>query len=144
MRELLLVTPELLPYVWNHVEDMVLEEKKHWEEDFDLEDIYEWLKAGKLFMWCTNDEREFTSIIIGCFCELPKSKTFNILYSNINDLDDIISLLDCIEVWAKQVGANEVTVLARRAGWSRKLHNRGYSVTYHTVAKNVSTLGEHH
>ena len=113
VRQLLRVTPELLPSVWP-------------------------LKQ----LWLMNDEDEFLLAALTELTLFPKRKILNILWIGGEDLKDGVKLLDCVEMWARKQGATKV-VCQGRIGFERVLKAYGYRKRAIMLDKDISEMKEH-
>lgn len=143
VRQLLLVSPETLPVVWDLARPMFAADQEHWEEFATLESIYSDLALGRFQLWLMNSEDEFLLAMLTEIIVYPPTKVMRILWMGGEELGVAIDqFLDFMELWAYRQGISTIYVMGRK-GWVRLLRSRGYAQTQWIVSKDISSLREH-
>lgn len=142
VRQLLLVTPELLSQVWPQVEPLFLQNKRAWEEYYTIESFPFLFQKGRLQLWTMNDEDEFLLALVTEVVAFPKMKVLNILLVVGNELGDGLVFLDCVEMWARKLGAMKSNIIGRE-GFLRVLGPHGYEKQAVALSKDISWMVEH-
>lgn len=143
VRQLLLVSPELLSQVWPHVEPLLLEAKETWGEYYTIESILLLLQAGRAQLWTMNDRDEFILAMVTELLLFPKKKVLNILLIAGSEFREGLELfVDCVEMWAWKQGVTKSTAVGRK-GLLRLLKPYGYSERVVALEKDISGMVEH-
>ena len=142
LRQLLLVSPALLPQVWPQVKPLFLQNERVWGEYYTIEAFPISFQQGTLQLWTINDEDEFFLAIVTELLIFPKMKVLNILLSVGDELKNSLVFLDCIEMWARKQGALKSNVVGRE-GFLRVLKPYGYRKRAVALSKDISWMREH-
>ena len=143
VRQLLLVPPDLLDHVWPHVQPLLMEGKKYWEEWATIESIYKGIAEGRMQLWLMNDDEEFMLAMLSEILESPVRKTLQITWLGGQDLGKAQELfLDYVELWASREGVSRVSLHGRK-GLVRKLSPHGYELKRYVISKDISGIREH-
>jgi len=142
VRQLLLVTPDLLPQVWPQVEHLFLENASVWDTYYTLDTFPALFHEGKLQLWTMNDADEFLLVLITELRKFPKTTVINLLFVMGSDFKDGATLLDYVENWAYKQGATKSTILGRK-GLLRLLAPNGYRQEAVVLSKNLYSIVEH-
>jgi hypothetical protein len=143
MRQLLFVTPDILPTAWPHAKELLMEGGKYWREWATLGSIYENVLSRKKQLWLMNSETEF---ILGMLTEIlnwPSHSELKILWMGGKEFDTGAHLfLDYIELWSRRQGVSKISLKGRK-GWVRKLKAFDYELTEYVMTKDISGIREH-
>lgn len=142
VRQVMLVTPDLLPQVWPQVEHLFLENASLWEDYYTLDSFLPLLYEGALQLWVMNDAHDFLLVLVTELRRYPKLVLINFTLLMGGDFKDSILFLDYIENWAYKQGAIRSTILGRK-GFLRLLESNGYRQEAVVLAKNISGIVEH-
>lgn len=142
VRQLLLVSPELLPQVWPQVEPLFLQNEDIWGEYYTIESFPILFQRGRFQLWTMNDEDGFILAMVTELLTFPKMKVLNMLLIVGDGLKDGLMFLDCIEMWARKQGATKSNVTGRE-GFLRVLEPYGYRRRAVALSKDISWMREH-
>jgi len=142
VRQLLLVTPDLLPQVWPQVEHLFLENASIWDDYYTLDSFPPLFYEGTLQLWTMNDEEEFLLVMVTEIRTFPKVKVLNLLILVGREFKDALSFLDYVELWANKQGAIKSAGVGRK-GILRILKSCGYKEHKVTFEKDISGIVEH-
>lgn len=142
VRQLLLVTPDLLPQVWPQVEQSFIENENVWGEHYTLEAFPSLFEQGILQLWTMNDEDEFILVMVTELRIFPKVKVLNILLLFGREFKDALQFSDYVELWASKQGATTSMVFGRK-GFVRWLKPYGYEEKATVLCKDISGMVEH-
>ena len=142
VRQLLLVTPDLLPQVWPQVEHMFVENERIWGEYYTIEALPSLFHEETLQLWTMNDEDEFLLVMVTELRSFPKTKVLNVLMLFGRDFKDALQFADYVELWASKQGATKSIVLGRE-GFLRWLKPYGYEKKAVALCKDISSMVEH-
>ena len=142
VRQLLLVTPDLLPQVWPQVEHLFLENASAWDTYYTLDSFPPLFHEGTLQLWTMNDEDEFLLVLVTELRIFPKNMVMNMLFLLGSSFKDAITFLDYVENWAYKQGVTKSTILGRK-GLLRLLAPNGYRQEAVALSKNLFGIVEH-
>lgn len=142
VRQLLLVTPDLLPQVWPQVEHLFIENEHVWGEYYTIEAFPFLFQQGIFQLWTMNDEDEFLLIMVTELRVFPKTKVLNVLMLFGHEFKDALQFADYVELWASKQGATKSVVLGRE-GFLRWLKPYGYKKQAVALCKDISGMVEH-
>ena len=143
LRQLLLVSPDMLHTVWPATIPLLMEGKKYWEDYSTIESIYAAVNEGKTQLWLMNDDEEFMLAMITEILKWPNHLELKIMWIGGRELNSAIQqFLDYMELWAARQGISKVKLSGRKA-WTRKLLPFGYRVTEYVMEKDISGIKEH-
>lgn len=142
IRQLLLVSPDLLPEVWPQVIPLLLAAKEIWEEYYTLDSLLMLLQQKRMQLWTMNDENEFILALLTELLIFPKMKVLHIVFIAGNELKTGLEFFDCIEMWARKQGAMRSYGIGRK-GFLRVLRPYGYVAKAVTFEKDISGMVEH-
>ena len=142
VRQLLLVSPELLPQVWPQVEPLFLQNEDIWGEYYTIESFPILFQRGRLQLWTMNDEDGFLLAVVTELRVFPKMKVMNMLLIVGDGLRAGLMFLDCMEMWARKQGAMKSNIIGR-AGFLRLLEPYGYRKRAVALSKDISWMREH-
>lgn len=84
--------------------------------------------AGRAQLWAGDRYAMVTQLVL-----MPHERTFHVWLCG-GDLDEAMAARPTIESWARQQGAQAITIRGRR-GWARVLKPFGYTTTNHELRK---------
>ena len=142
VRQLLLVSPALLPQVWPQVKPLFLQNESIWEEYYTIESFPILFQQGTLQLWTVNNEEEFFLAWVTTLHKFPKTKVLEILLIVGDRMKDSLVFLDCTEMWAKKQGATKSNIIGRE-GFLRVLGPYGYRKRAVALSKDISWMREH-
>jgi len=142
VRQLLLVSPELLPQVWPQVEPLFLQHEDIWGEYYTIESFPFLFQRGILQLWTVNDEEEFFLAWVTSLRTFPKTKVLEILLIVGDRMKDNLAFLDCTEMWARKQGVMTSNIVGRE-GFLRVLKPYGYRKRAVALSKDISWMREH-
>ena len=142
VRQLLLVSPALLPQVWPQVKPLFLQNESIWEEYYTIESFPILFQRGRLQLWTMNDEDEFFLAGVTELLIFPKTKVLNIVLIMGSGMKDSLEFLDCTEMWARKQGAMKSNIVGRE-GFLRVLKPYGYRKRAVALSKDISWMREH-
>jgi hypothetical protein len=143
LRQLLLVSPELLDEVWDAAKELLGESPQYWQDTFTYESLYFRIKATTAQLWLMNDETEFVAGMVTEILKGPISLDFKIIWIGGVDFDGAVrnGFTDYIHLWAKREGCTRVKFEGRKA-WTRKLLPLGYKVTAYVMTHDLTDIKE--
>ena len=143
LRQLLLVSPDMLHTVWPATIPLLMEGKKYWEEWSTIDSIYDGIAKGNIQLWLMNDDEEFIMAMTTEILKWPKHLELRIMWIGGKDLNSAMSqFFDYMELWAARQGISKVKLFGRK-GWIRKLLSSGYELTGYVIEKDISGIKEH-
>ena len=96
----------------------------------DLKDVWQGIVEGRFQFWPAERGALVTEIQV-----YPKRRVFHVFLGG-GDLDQLTDMIESIEIYAKTIGCQSVTVSGRK-GWIRVLESRGARQLCTTVAKEL-------
>ncbi len=142
VRQLLLVTPDLLPQVWPQIVPLLLSAKEIWEECYTLDSLLILLQQKQMQLWTMNDESEFILALLTEVLTFPKMKVLHIVFIGGRELAYGLEFFDCVEMWAHKQGAMKSYGIGRE-GFLRVLKPYGYVKSAVAFEKDISHMVEH-
>ena len=143
VRQLLFVTPQLLPQVWPQVRPIFLQHKVLWNEFYTIESFPPLFEKGRLQLWTMNDKDSFLLALVMELLVYPKTKVMNTVFILGEEFQDGLKLFhDVIEMWGWKQGARK-SILSGRDGLQRVLKPYGYMKQAVAMSKDISAMKEH-
>jgi len=142
IRQLLLVTPDLLWQVWPQVQDLFIENISLWRDYYSIEDFPQLFYAGKLQLWVMNDADDFILVMITSLQEFPQMKTLTLNWVFGSEFQSALPFLDYVEKWAQEQGVKKSFVFGRE-GFLRLLRPHGYVKKAVALEKDIFGMVEH-
>lgn len=119
----------VIEVVWRDVVPHFERGKEHWEDFYDLEDIFNLLVEGKQQLWCFYKGREVIGVVLTQLDVFPKCVSLRFMYLGGEGFEEQqLVWLEMIEDWGMQNEAVLVDFLGRK-GWGRFLKKYGYVET---------------
>jgi len=140
-RQLLLVTPALLPQVWPQVEHLFLENANLWDEYYTIKSFPQMFHAERMQLWTMNDADEFLLVMVTEIIAYPKMKVMNVLYMMGEELLDGLKFIEYLERWAWKQGVRKSHAVGRK-GFQRLLKPLGYKKHAVAFAKDIIEIRE--
>lgn len=142
VRQLLLVSPDILPQVWPQVEHIFLEHAKLWNEYYAIEHFPLMFQSGRMQLWTMNDADDFLLVMVTEIVTFPKVKKMNVLYMMGEELQDGLMFIDYLERWAWKNGVRK-SHAGGRDGFQRLLEPHGYRKIAVVLEKDITEIREH-
>ncbi len=141
-RQVVLVTPDLLPHVWERIEHLFLEAPEQWHGQYTIADIYARIERGEFQLWAMQDRSDFILALITTFNHYPQETTLHLLFWLGSEGRDGLEFMDVLEMWAKKQGATRVTCVGR-AALGRMLERHGYRQQFIAFEHDITHMKEH-
>lgn len=125
-----------VPDWWPMVRDMVEDACKYSNGKYSVGDVLNFILQKRMQMWVAMKGHEVCAIGISELVNYPQLRVCRMLCATGDDMALWAKLIDEIEAWALQVGAQAMEVMAR-PGWERVLKKFGYEKSHIQLDKRL-------
>lgn len=126
----------VVPDWWPVVRDLVEDACKHSDGKYAVADVLDLLLQKRMQIWVAMKNHEACAIGISELVEFPQIRLCRILAATGDDMAMWNGLIEEIENWAIQVGAQGMELITR-PGWERVLKKFGYEKTHVQLNKRL-------
>lgn len=119
------VATSLIDDIWPKIVPHLEKGREYWEDYYELEDILDFLKAGRMQLWVGVSNKEIHIVMLTCINVFPKAKFLHLIYAGGSRLRDVMYYYNNVAKWARSHGIVGMQSLSR-PGMVRLLEKDGF------------------